>query len=85
MVKLTFYLLIPLILLALFDNSKLIRSGFAQLLRLVIEIKTKLTTGAALFLESEIYGSVSDKKYPTPHDSLFLCSLLSETMLKILY
>ncbi|KAF6069593.1 small nucleolar RNA-associated protein [Candida albicans] len=80
--KTDFYLLIPLILLALFDNSKLIRSGFAQLLRLVIEIKTKLTTGAALFLEREIYGSVSDKKYPTPHDSLFLCSLLSEDNVK---
>ena len=59
----------------------MIRSGFAQLLRLVIEIKTKLTTGAALFWKVRFMGLFLIRN-ATPHDSLFLCSLLSEDNVK---
>lgn len=81
-----FYLLVPFILLGLYDHSKSIRLGFSLVLRLVADIKSKIHENkkmdGKLALESQIYGEYKDKKLPTFQDSLLLCELLNEDVVK---
>ncbi|EMG49977.1 UTP10 U3 small nucleolar RNA-associated protein 10 [Candida maltosa Xu316] len=81
-----FYLLIPIILLGLYDNSKVIRSAFAQILRLIIDIKGVIhaakKTDSALLMEKQIYGNNKDNKLLTFQDSFALSQLLQEDLVK---
>lgn len=81
-----FYLLLPIILLGLFDDSKSVRMGFSLVLRLIVDVKSKIHANkkmsSALVLENQIYGDYKEKKLPTSQDSLLLCDLLTEDVVK---
>ncbi|KAG7662173.1 UTP10 [[Candida] subhashii] len=86
-----FYLLLPILVLAFSDESKVIRAGFAEVLRLIHDITSKLHSNKSkanttLFLENEIYvDTKADKKAIIPPQyALFLTELFckDETILK---
>ncbi|RCK63521.1 U3 small nucleolar RNA-associated protein 10 [Candida viswanathii] len=81
-----FYLLLPIVLLGLFEDSKSVRLGFALVLRLIIDLKARLHAAkkmdSTLALEKQIYGDYKDKKLPTFQDSLILCGALNEDVVK---
>ncbi|EGW32648.1 U3 small nucleolar RNA-associated protein 10 [Spathaspora passalidarum NRRL Y-27907] len=80
-----FYLLLPIIALALSDDSKPIREGYAQILRVISDITSKLHSGKSktkttLFLEEQIYGNTkADKRAILPPNfGLFLCEIFAK-------
>lgn len=74
-----FYLLLPLLLLGLYDSNKLIRQYYINLINVIK--KASSTKKATLFLESEIYTSLpKTKRFILAHkDGQYLLNLLTES------
>ncbi|KAI3404561.2 UTP10 [Candida oxycetoniae] len=75
-----FYLLLPLLLMGLSDELKSVRSGISNVIRVISGITTKLhknkKTKTTLFGETEIYGTIVDKKILLPQDAMRLMEFL---------
>ncbi|CAH2351796.1 U3 small nucleolar RNA-associated protein 10 [[Candida] railenensis] len=79
-----FYLLIPLILLGLFDNNKNIRAYFVEILKVVQSVSLEKNKKTTLFMEEVIYNEVAESKRAiiSPADALKMLDLLNDDIIK---
>lgn len=77
------YLLIPIFLLGVYDETRVVRAGFVQLLRFIKETTTSIHANkkkvkSVLFMEDVIYDTTEASKRAIilPNDALFFTELL---------
>lgn len=81
--KTDFYLLVPLLLLGLYSESKSERMAISQVIRTISSISndihsSKKKVKTTLFMEDSIYTSAEEKKMVSPQDALVLLDYLTE-------